>query len=285
VKVSFYGVRGSIPTPGTHTTVYGGNTSCLLIEVPGAAPLVLDCGTGVRALGRELLGRHTPAVEVLFTHFHLDHVFGFPFFGPLYSPSCSVGVGVPALSQIEAENRLGGYMNGTYHPVRLRDLRDRVRIDPIRPGRPFERGPFTIEPLRLNHPGSSCGYRIEAGGKVMAFLTDTAPLARPDEGLVVDRRPTGAEAKIVAAITQADLVVMDTMFGFEEYLEKMTWGHAYPEYAVALCKAAGVKRLALFHHSPDASDSMLDELAARWAHCEGLEVFLAREGGSVELEG
>lgn len=285
MKITFFGVRGSIPVPGEATSEYGGNTSCLLVEAPGAVPLVLDCGTGARALGRHLLSRHVPRVDMLFTHFHIDHVFGFPFFGPLYSPSVSVSVGIPALSQIEAENRLGGYMNGTYHPVRLRDVRDRLRIDAIRPSQPFERGPFRIEPLRLNHPGGSYGYRIEARGRVFAFLTDTAPLARLDEGLLADRRPEGLEAKVVAALHGADLVVMDTMFSWDEYLEKMTWGHSFPEYAVALCKAAGVKRLCLFHHSPDASDAMLDALAARWAQCEGLEVFLAREGGSVELEG
>lgn len=285
MKVAFWGVRGSIPSPGVETCRYGGNTSCLLVQAPGQDPLVLDCGTGARALGRALVGQHPPGVHVFFTHFHIDHVIGLPFFAPLYSPTIQVELNVPAVSALEAESRLAGFMNGTYHPVRLRDLRDRLVIHAIRPGRPVERGAYRITPIRLAHPGNSFGYRVEAGGRSMALLTDTAPLARLDEGLIVQQAPQGLEARVVQAITACDLVVMDTMFRFDEYIEKMTWGHAYPEYAVALCRAAGVRRLALFHHSPDASDDDLDALGARWADHRDPGVFVAREGGSVDLEG
>lgn len=285
MNVSFFGVRGSIAAPGEDTRRYGGNTSCLQVRVAGAPPLVLDCGSGARALGRELvLGQHHQ-VDMLFTHFHIDHVFGLPFFGPIYSPNCRLGISVPAITRDEAEAKLARYLNGVYHPVQLRDLAATVHVEHVRIGRDFDRGAFHIEPVRLNHPGGCFGYRVEHGNRSVVYLTDTAPLSRLDEGLSAGKPPTVLETTVLHSLREADLVVMDTMFSFDEYVEKMTWGHGYPEYAVQLCEAAGARRLALFHHSPDATDQALDELGERWAQHQGLDVFVAREGGSVDLEG
>ena len=285
MKVRFWGVRGSIPVPGPETSGYGGNSSCIEVIPDEGTPLVLDCGTGARPLGRDLLARGVPHVDVLFTHFHMDHLFGFPFFGPIYSPNCTVTVGVPAYSGVDAQGKLGRYLNGIYHPIRIQDLAARSGFEGIRPGRTFERGACQITGVSLNHPGGSCGYRVSSGGKVVVYLTDTAPLARPDEGLAAGLKPPGPELRVLQAMQEADLLIMDTMFSWEEYLEKMTWGHAYPEYAIKLAQAAGVKRVALFHHAPDASDEALDALAGAWAHHRAPEVFLAREGMTVDLSG
>jgi len=284
VKVQFWGVRGSIPVPGPQTSRYGGNSSCVEVTHDDAV-LILDAGTGARALGRDLFSRATRELDMLFTHFHMDHLFGFPFFGPVYAPGYAVRVSVPAFSEEEAKERVSRYSNGVYHPVRLREMPADVSFHPIQPGRPFERGPFTVTGVRLNHPGGSVGYRIEASGRVFVHLTDTAPLARPGEGAAVGEAPPAAEQVVLDAMKDADVVSFDTMFSFDEYLEKMTWGHAYPEYAVALCRAAGVKHLVLFHHAPDASDDELDALAAEWADHEAPRVTLAREGEVVDLEG
>lgn len=284
MKVRFWGVRGSIPVPGPQTSRYGGNSSC--VEVNHAdGVLVLDAGTGARPLGRDLFSRSTREVDLVFTHFHMDHLFGFPFFGPCYAPGYEVRVSVPAFSEEEAKERVSRYSNGVYHPVRLREMPANVSFHPIQPGRAFERGPFTITGVRLNHPGGSVGYRICAGGKTFVHLTDTAPLARPGEGAAVGEPPPNAERVVLEAMQDADVVCFDTMFSFDEYLEKMTWGHAYPEYAAALCKAANVKHLVLFHHAPDATDDQLDELAAEWAEHANPRVTLAREGDVVDLEG
>lgn len=285
MKVRFWGVRGSIPVPGDATSRYGGNSSCLEVQLPGGPPLVLDCGTGARPLGRDLVLRQARDVHVLFTHFHMDHLFGFPFFGPVYTPNTQVNVAVPAYSARDAEAKLGRYLNGIYHPVRLRDVAAQLAFRGVRPGRPFEIGPYAVRGVALNHPGGSTGYRIDAGGRSVVYLTDTAPLSRLDEGLSADRPPTNSEARVISVIQGADLLVMDTMFSYEEYLEKMTWGHSYPEYGAKLAEAAGVKHLCLFHHAPDASDDELDALGAQWAAYDGLEVSLAREGEIVDLEG
>ena len=268
MKVRFWGVRGSIPVPGGETSRYGGNTSCLEVSASEGHPLVLDCGTGARALGRDLVLRQASDVEILFTHFHMDHLFGFPFFGPIFSPNFRVNVGVPSYSGMDAQDKLGRYLNGIYHPLRA-----------------FERGPYEILGVSLNHPGGACGYRINANGRSVVYLTDTAPLARPDEGLCADKAPPPPERKVLEILEGADLLIMDTMFSWEEYLAKMTWGHAYPEYAVRMGAEAGVKNVCLFHHAPDATDDELDRLGDLWATHDGPRVFLAREGMTVDLTG
>ena len=121
MKVRFWGVRGSIPVPGEGTTRWGGNSSC--VEVThGDATIVLDCGTGARPLGRDLLGRPQRELDLLFTHFHMDHIIGFPFFGPVFAPNYQVRVTVPAFSEEEAKDRLGRFVNGVYHPLRIREI-------------------------------------------------------------------------------------------------------------------------------------------------------------------
>lgn len=283
MKFTFRGVRGSIPVAGAHTARYGGNSSCVEIRAKEGPPLILDCGTGVRASGMEFLRDRVQHVEVLFTHFHMDHLFGFPFFGPLYSPSTSINVRVPAASGIDAQNKLSRYLNGIYHPLRLRDIPSDLSFEGLKLDTEFEVGPYKIKTIALNHPGGSCGYRVDADGASVLYLTDTAPMTTPDEGITADKRPPELERKLLDAMSEADAVIMDTMFSFDEYLERMTWGHAYPEYAVKLCELMGAKSLYLFHHAPDASDDSLDELGAYWAEYDELPVFLARENDTIDL--
>jgi phosphoribosyl 1,2-cyclic phosphodiesterase len=283
MKVRYWGVRGSIPVPGAQTARYGGNSSCIEVRAEGAPPLVLDCGTGARDLGRELVLEHMTSAYVLFTHFHTDHLFGFPFFGPLYTPNCQVEVAVPAYSPVDARDKLGRYLNGTHHPVRIRDLAAKVSFRAIRPGRMFEIGPYRVQGVSLNHPGGSCGYRVEADGRVVCYITDTAPLARPGEGVVDGKLPPAPEQRLLKVLEEADLVIFDTMFDWDEYLEKMTWGHAYPGYAAKLCETVGAKRLHLFHHAPDATDDMLDLRAKHWAAYDRLPIGMAIEGQTIDL--
>lgn len=286
MRVRFWGVRGSIPVPGPDTVRYGGNTSCMEVQLPGEATCVLDAGTGARMLGRALLERKERRVNLLFTHFHLDHLFGFPFFAPLFAPSFRLSVAAPGFSPEATRDRLGRYLNGVLHPLRMADLPAPMDFAAIRPGVPFQQGAYQITAVQLNHPGGACGYVIEGGGKKVAYLTDTSPLSRPGEGLCGGGGPNGREIALTRALKGADFVAVDTMFTESEYLEKMTWGHGYPEYAAALCRHAEVKTLALFHHAPDATDDDLDRLRDRWsAGYDGMKVVLATEGADVDLEG
>lgn len=286
MKIQFYGVRGSIPISGENITKYGGNSSCIRIQSKEGIPLILDCGTGARPAGMDVLQEGHKQVEVLFTHFHMDHLFGFPFFTPIYIPGNSVRVNVPAYSAVDAQNKLSRYLNGLYHPIRIRDLAANIDFHGVRVGKTLVRDPYVIKTVSLNHPGGSCGYRVEADGMAVAYLTDTAPLSKPEEGLSADKEPLRAERRLLEIMKNADLVIMDTMFEYSEYLQKITWGHAYPEYAIKLANLAGVKQLMLFHHSPTADDNQMDQLADYWAARDGdqfTKVRVAREGQVIDL--
>ena len=281
MKVQFYGVRGSIPVPGPNTTKYGGNSSCVTVQSKDGCPLVLDCGTGARFAGGEFLQKGIQHVEILFTHFHMDHLFGFPFFGPLYVPNNNVHIHVPAYSADDAQNKLGHYLTGIYHPLRQKDIPATLQFHGVRVGRSFEIGPYNVQTIGLNHPGGSCGYRIESEGQVVVYLTDTAPFSKPNEGLSANKKALNPELRLLKLIQGADLVIMDTMFGQEEYLQKISWGHGFPEYAIHICNLAGVKQLQLFHHAPTATDMDLDKLAKKWADYEGATIVKVAEEGNV----
>ncbi len=285
MRVTFWGVRGSIPMPGADTHRWGGNSSCVEVRHGDGAPLVFDCGTGARKLGFKLVAEPGRSLDLLFTHFHMDHVFGFPFFVPIYTPGYDIRVTLPAFSEEEAREKLGRYLNGVYHPTRLREIPANVSFLPVRSGRRFTRGDFEVSALSLNHPGGALGYRVSAGGAGLAYMTDTAPFASPGEGVAADQAPLKSEQRVIDFLEGCDTVIYDTMYDYEEYLEKMTWGHSYPEYAHALCRAAGVGHLVLFHHLPDARDRDLDALAERWAAAAEPRVTLAREGDTIEVVG
>jgi ribonuclease BN (tRNA processing enzyme) len=202
---------------------------------------------------------------------------------PLYAPGWDVHIGLPAYSAEEARERISRYLNGTFHPTRLRDVPAHLHFQPIRAGRPVDAGSWDVEPIRLSHPGGAMGYRVNADGRSFGYITDTAPFAKPGEGVLAGEEPTSGEARVIRALQGCELVAYDAMYDYNEYLEKMTWGHSYPEYAIGLCRAAGVKRLVLFHHLPDASDDVLDEREARYRDVEGIDVTLAREGTTLEL--
>ncbi len=285
MRLTFWGVRGSIPTPGEETRRYGGNSSCVEVRADGGPPLVLDCGTGAQKLGYQLIGEASRDAVVLFTHLHMDHVFGFPFFLPIYTPGYRVRVWVPAFNDEDAKEKLGRYLNGVYHPTKINELPAKVSFAAAKSGRELELDAYRVTPLSLNHPGGSLGYRIAAGDRSVAYVTDTMPFAKPGEGLAADLPATAAEQRVVDWLRGCDVVVYDTMYDYQEYLEKMTWGHSYPEYAAALCRAAGVRHLVLFHHLPEASDDALDALRDRWAAVTDLRVTLAREGDTVHAGG
>lgn len=284
MKVSFWGVRGSIPTTRRDCLGYGGNTSCIEVSREGGRSLVLDCGTGARDLGERLVEQQVSEVDVLLSHLHIDHLMALPFFAPAHDPRVRLSITVPAFSADEALEKLTRYLGGPLHPVRLDYMASEVRIDATRPGEVLDRAGFEVRSCALNHPGGSLSYRVSADGRSFAYVTDTAPLAPHGTGLSGGEAPTPAEQRLIEHVRDADLVVFDTMFSRDEYLERMSWGHAYPEYALQICEAAGVKRLGLFHHLPTATDDRLDALGEYWKQQDTpVEVFVSREGLTLDL--
>lgn len=271
--------------PGPSTCRWGGNSSCVQVQHGDLPPLVLDCGTGARGLGERLVRQPGREVGILFSHFHVDHVFGFPFFAPLHTPGYAIDIVIAGTDEADARSKLDAFLNGRNHPVRLRDVGARLRFRAVRPEQSFELLGYSVRSVLLNHPGGALGYRIQAGGRSVCYVTDTAPFAQPGEGLLYGRDPTPGERRLLRFLEGADLVIYDTMYELPEYLERMTWGHSYPEYAHGLCAAAGVGHLKLFHHAPNATDEALDARAVAWAGASQPRVSLAREGETMDVEG
>jgi len=287
VHVRFWGTRGSIASPGDRTTRFGGNTSCVELRAPDGTIIVLDCGTGARELGLHLLQTMPQPLRLhLFIgHTHWDHIQGFPFFVPAFVPGAELNVYAPLGFQQSLEEAMAGQMEYSYFPVKLRDLRSRIHFTELEEGF-FRVGGVLVETQYLNHTAPTIAYRLSAGGATIAYVTDHEPFWKPDKGLL--HHP--GDQRHVAFMHEADLVIHDAQYTEDEYRGRLGWGHATPDYAVDVCLAAGVKRLALFHHDPTHDDTQMAAIEAtarkRVADRGGaLEVFAAREGMTVDVTG
>jgi phosphoribosyl 1,2-cyclic phosphodiesterase len=269
-QVRFWGVRGSIATPGPATAGVGGNTSCVEVRC-GDELLVLDAGTGLRGLGDELMKRGERRAHVLLSHLHWDHVQGLPFFTPLYVPGSELTLHGPDFGPGGLEGALRRQMSAPGFPVELGDVGARLTLRELRHRSRFQLGDVTLSAARLNHPGGVLGYRIDFGGRSLAYATDTEHLAELDPALL-------------ELAEDVDLLIYDAQYSPEEYASKRGWGHSTFEVAAALAKRAGARQLALFHHDPRRDDAGVSELEER-ARTLFASSFAAREGMVCELDG
>jgi diguanylate cyclase (GGDEF)-like protein len=287
VHVRFWGTRGSVPTPGSTTVRYGGNTSCVEVRAEDGSVFVLDCGTGARALGLHLASTLRPPLRLnLFIgHTHWDHIQGFPFFVPAFLPGVEMNIYAPAGFRRGLEEAMAGQMEYSYFPVKMSDLRSRIHFTELEEGF-FRVGDVLVETQYLNHTAPTIAYRITSGGATLAYTTDHEPFWRVPGG--VSDHP-GDRAHI-AFLRGADLVIHDAQYSDEEYAEKVGWGHSPVEYATDVALAAGARRLALFHHDPTHDDAILEGLEIRCrervARAGGnLEVFAGAEGLELSIQG
>ena len=294
--VTFWGTRGSIPTPGAHTARYGGNTPCVAVrsgdERGGTGQLViLDAGTGIRPLGRELVERQNGAVqaEILLSHAHWDHIQGLPHFKPFFAPGNAVRIWGSRQGTTSLEAILRQQMDPAVFPVPLDALSAKLTVQQVEPGE-FTVGAFRVRAMRLRHPGTTLGYRLTpagAGGRAegasMAYVTDN----ELGPGGKYETSPSWRK-DFVTFLEGVELLIHDAMYTPEELEEHRGWGHSTFEEAVALAGDAGVKRLVLFHHEPEHGDEAIDALVAaarRQARTKGLpaEVVAAQEGMTLTL--
>jgi phosphoribosyl 1,2-cyclic phosphodiesterase len=306
MDVTFWGVRGSIPSPGYDTARYGGNTLCIEAVPDGCSrTLVIDAGSGIRQLGNDLMSRlgrgaGPPPIDLLFSHTHLDHILGLPFFRPLYHPATRATLYGPVISAEDSlEQVIGGQLSYRYFPVRQVELSADIRYVDLREGALELGDGIRVSTTYLNHPLLCMGYRIEQGGKAICTAFDTEPFhnlfatdpAAPgydelmaQEGELAARE---ADARLKQFFCGADLLVHDGQFTEAEYRSgRVGWGHSAIEHAVAVAEACGVRRLALVHHDPLRTDDELDALARAHGGVRpgsGLEVIFAHEGLSLSL--
>ena len=280
MHVTFFGVRGSCPCAGDGYLV-GGNTSCVLVDVPGELPLILDLGTGVRALGDAL----APALRVagtplranaLLTHLHFDHILGLPFFGPLLEGGAVLDVYGPRQDDGPLQECLPNAVQPPFFPVQMRELPGEVRFHDTGE-EDFALGGAKVRARFVPHPGATLGFRIEAEGCSLAYI--------PDHQAPTDGRSV-AEG-VLELCENADLLIHDAQYTDEEFPSRADWGHSTVSYALRVAVASGARRLALFHHDPWHGDQLLERLAGEIRRCrEGRmleEVILAREGLTLDV--
>ena len=289
MQVRFWGTRGSLAKPGASTLRYGGNTACVEVRTASGKLIVLDCGTGLHGLGQSLLaGAPDPlAGHLLISHTHWDHIQGFPFFGPLFVPGSEWDIYAPGGLGQRLEETLAGQMEYTYFPVTLEALGATIRYHDLLEGH-FDLEDVRITSRYLNHPALTLGYRLEVGGRSLAYVTDHEPHSRYDAEPGVVQQVHQEDQRHMRYIHGVDLLIHDAQYTLEEYPKKVGWGHSPAERVVDFALEAGVARLALFHHDPlrddDALDQMVETCRARVAASgRPMEVFGAAEGLLIDL--
>lgn len=245
-----YGARGSIAVSGPEYLRYGGNTTCLELRTSADDVIVVDAGSGLRALGNRLMAEGRTRLTMFFTHSHWDHILGFPFFKPIYREASEIDIYGCPLEQGNMQTLLARTMAPPYFPVPFRDLSARVRY--------FEHcaetriGGFTVSTIPISHPNLGVGYRFEEEGRRFVFLTDNE-LHHPHRG--------GRSFEEYAAFCRgADLLIHDAEYTREDYERTRGWGHSLYTDALELALAAGVSRFGLFHHNQDRCDDAIDAM-------------------------
>lgn len=280
MRITFWGVRGSIPTPGPHTVEIGGNTSCVEVRA-GKALVILDGGTGLRLLGQKLLPEMPLSAHIFFSHVHWDHIQGFPFFVPAFVPGNTFYLYGGNNVTRTLEETLAGQMDYPSFPVHLTEMAAKMIFADLFEGQTIEIDDGEGDKVRVicgrgNHPNGVLAYRIEHRGRSMVYATDTEHYS------VVDPKLT----KLAKGV---DVLVYDAMYTPEEYAgtagtggPKVGWGHSTIDEAAKLAKAAGATKLVLFHHDPGQSDAAVREKERRTREWFA-NTIAAHEGLTLEL--
>jgi phosphoribosyl 1,2-cyclic phosphodiesterase len=280
VRVTIWGARGSVPTPGPETVTYGGNTSCVEVAFDDDSVLILDAGTGIRGLGHELAERGTRKMHLLFTHLHLDHLEGLRFFAPLWDPRVTVDIWGPPSPVLGLQERISRSFSPPLFPIDLRHIPCRIAFHDV-PREPWTLGSASLSAALVVHPGPTVAFRIRNGRSTFAYVPDHEPALSGDFARRSIDWISGA-----SVAEGADLLLHDAQYFEDEYEERIGWGHSSVDDAVAYARAVGAARLVLFHHEPRHSDEELERLehrACELAAGDGLTPTLAREGMVLEL--
>jgi phosphoribosyl 1,2-cyclic phosphodiesterase len=293
MRIRFRGTRGSLPVPGPKTVRYGGNTTCIEVRGDHGGLLILDAGTGIRGLGRELVAEGVASCDVFITHLHWDHISGLPFFLPLFLPGRRVAIYGPAdpLNMTGIEAVLDRQMEYPFFPVRAAELSADLECRTLADGETVDLGFARVSPLLMNHPAPNFGYLVQCDGKSMFFTGDHEPFVNiysPEDrdfemyASLVEQR----NRAILDRLRGVDLLVVDAQYTSEEFAVKRGWGHGSMDSALEMARDAGAGLVVLTHHDMERTDEDLDELEARlrakWKG-SGVRFELAREGLELEL--
>lgn len=270
-SVTFWGVRGSIASPGPTTARYGGNTSCLEVRC-GESLLIFDAGTGIRALGDGLLRTGGVELDLFFTHTHFDHICGLPFFAPAYGPKNKLRLWAGHLPPGQnLRDVVSELMSAPLFPVPIDIMSAALEFRQFAAGATLHPADgVSLRTAPLNHPNGAVGYRIEYGGRAICYITDT------------EHYPSGRDRTILDLVRGADVMIYDCTYTDDEYPSRVGWGHSTWEECLRIAKEAGVARPVIFHHDPIRDDEALDKIAAAAAAVHPGAV-VAREGLTLSV--
>lgn len=297
-RITFWGVRGSIPTPGPSTVRYGGNTSCVEVRAEGEI-IVLDAGSGIRLLGQSLqreFGSDPIKLAILISHTHWDHIQGLPFFLPAYNQRNQLKVFGYDGTRTRLGEILAGQMETPFFPVTMAELPGKIQIEELKE-MDFQIGKIRVRSKFLNHPGVCVGYRIYTPAGSVAYMPDNEPFDQLDVQLrnrgVENtghqyKSPAQERADLIEFLRGTNVLILDAQYTDEEYQKHIGWGHGSISSVVSLAADADAKRLLLFHHDPNHDDEMVDKIVdkARMQIAQvgkSISVEAAREGSELIL--
>ena len=272
MKLTFWGVRGSIPTPGKHTVRYGGNTPCLELRLDDDRLIILDAGTGIRSFGDYLINNGESVKAHLFiSHPHWDHIQGFPFFKPAFIPGNELTIVGTERAEKSLSEIISEQMNRIYFPVQLHDLKAKIKFIPITEEGEMKVYDALVKMIYVNHPGFALGYRIEYKGKSLVYISDNEPFDKASAASMNNFEPKIKEKfmnggvgdpnqRIFDFCRGADVLIHDTTYTPEEYIDRVGWGHSDYLFTLRLAAEANVRRLYLFHHDQNHSDEKVDDI-------------------------
>jgi phosphoribosyl 1,2-cyclic phosphodiesterase len=271
MRATIWGSRGTLASPGPETVRYGGQTSCITVELEDGGLVILDAGTGIRPFGMSLDGHHPRRVDLLITHLHTDHIEGLRFFPPFWDPNVEFHIWGPPAPVKSLDQRLAPFFSPPYFPVHLRNVPSNPTFHEAIPMQPWRLGAVVITADLIKHPGPAVGYRIEEGQHAFAYLPDHEPGLGTDLERVERHWISG-----IAVAGDADVLVHDCQYTPAEYEQRVGWGHSSVVDAVTFAERADAERLVLFHHDPLHTDDQLDTMLA--------EARQLVPGGSLRLE-
>ncbi len=297
MKLTFFGVRGSLPSPGEKTMKYGGNTTSLLIEFEDENFIIIDSGTGIKNLGNYLLKRYkNKEYNIFFTHTHWDHIMGFPFFSPIYIPNTKIKFwGPQAIKGLNLKELVTNQLDYKYFPINIADIKAEITYQPLKEEN-FTIFDCKVKTIFLNHPILTLGYQFTYLSKSITTIFDhekyynifnyskDTNLSQED----ISKSIKKSNKRIEDFIKDTDILIIDSQYTKKEYTNKKGWGHGYYEEAIKIAMNNNIKHLILFHHDPNRTDRQLDYIL-NWSKkilkkngCD-MKISIAKENMSITI--
>ena len=272
MKLVFWGVRGSIPTPGLEFSKFGGNTSCVELIIEDKV-IIFDMGSGLKKLGDSLVERNIKNFDILVSHFHFDHTCGLPFFKPAYDPKCSFSIMAgKMLTRQDVQGVLNAQITSPSFPITVSDFNANVKYVDFEIGEPIylKDKKIKISTINLNHPDGAVGYRVQFEGKSICYITDHEHLLGKENG------------QLISFIRGANVLIYDSTYNDENFNNYIGWGHSTWQEGTRLAQLAGVDKYFIYHHNPDNTDSVMRKIEKESKEISD-NFFVAKEGMCVNI--